>query len=102
MAHYGAAKGALNAMAKSMAVELGPQQIRVNVLAPGLIITEMTRKDPETFKLLSSMAAAKAPLKRPGYPEDLEGIVVYLASDASRYHTGDTIVIDGGKSQSVW
>jgi NAD(P)-dependent dehydrogenase (short-subunit alcohol dehydrogenase family) len=102
MAHYGAAKGALNSMAKSLAVELGPQQVRVNVLAPGLIITEMTRQDPETFKVLNSMAEAKTPLKRAGSPEDLEGIVVYLASDASRYHTGDTIVIDGGKSASVW
>ena len=102
MAHYGAAKGALNSLAKSLAVELGPSQVRVNVLAPGLIITEMTRQNPETFKMLNSMAEAKAPLKRAGYPEDLEGIVVYLASDASRYHTGDTIVIDGGKSASIW
>jgi NAD(P)-dependent dehydrogenase (short-subunit alcohol dehydrogenase family) len=102
MAHYGAAKGALNSMAKSLAVELAASQIRVNVLAPGLIITEMTKQDPETFKMLNSMAEAKTPLKRAGYPEDLEGIVVYLASDASRYHTGDTIVIDGGKSASIW
>jgi NAD(P)-dependent dehydrogenase (short-subunit alcohol dehydrogenase family) len=43
------------------------------------------------------MVAAKAPLGRAGRPEDLEGAVVYLASDASRYHTGDTLVIDGGK-----
>ena len=102
MAHYGAAKGALNSMAKSLTVELASSQVRVNVLAPGLIITEMTRQDPETFKMLNSMAEAKTPLKRAGYPEDLEGIVVYLASDASRYHTGDTIVIDGGKSASIW
>jgi NAD(P)-dependent dehydrogenase (short-subunit alcohol dehydrogenase family) len=102
MAHYGAAKGALNSMAKSLTVELASSQIRVNVIAPGLIITEMTKQDPETFKMLNSMAEAKTPLKRAGYPEDLEGIVVYLASDASRYHTGDTIVIDGGKSASIW
>jgi NAD(P)-dependent dehydrogenase (short-subunit alcohol dehydrogenase family) len=102
MAHYGAAKGALNSVGKSLAVELGAIQVRVNVLAPGLIITEMIQQDAETCKMLKSMAEAKAPLQRPGYPEDLEGIVVYLASNASRYHTGDTIVIDGGKSASTW
>jgi NAD(P)-dependent dehydrogenase (short-subunit alcohol dehydrogenase family) len=102
MAHYGAAKGALNSVGKSLAVELGAIRVRVNVLAPGLIITEMIQQDAQTCKMLTSMAEAKAPLKRPGYPEDLEGIVVYLASNASRYHTGDTIVIDGGKSASTW
>lgn len=102
MAHYGAAKGALNSLAKALAVELGPSQVRVNVLAPGLFITEMTRQDPAAFKMISEMAAAKAPLRRAGEPADLEGIAVYLASDASRYHTGDTIVIDGGQRASVW
>jgi NAD(P)-dependent dehydrogenase (short-subunit alcohol dehydrogenase family) len=102
MGHYGAAKGALNALAKSLAVELGASQVRVNVLAPGLFVTEMTRQDPATFKMINDMATAKAPLRRAGEPADLEGIVVYLASDASRYHTGDTLTIDGGQRASVW
>jgi NAD(P)-dependent dehydrogenase (short-subunit alcohol dehydrogenase family) len=97
MAHYGAAKGALNSMAKALAAELGPYGIRANVIAPGFIITEMTQADPALGAQIAAAVAAKAPLGRAGRPDDLEGAVVYLASDASRYHTGDTLVIDGGK-----
>jgi NAD(P)-dependent dehydrogenase (short-subunit alcohol dehydrogenase family) len=97
MAHYGTAKGALNSMAKALAAELGPHGIRVNVIAPGFIITEMTQADPVLGEKIAAAVAAKAPLGRAGRPEDLEGAVVYLASDASRYHTGDTLMIDGGK-----
>jgi len=97
MAHYGTAKGALNSLAKALAAELGPHGIRANVIAPGFIITEMTQADPVLGAQIAAAVAAKAPLGRAGRPEDLEGAVVYLASDASRYHTGDTLVIDGGK-----
>jgi NAD(P)-dependent dehydrogenase (short-subunit alcohol dehydrogenase family) len=97
MAHYGMAKGALNSMAKALAAELGPHGIRANVIAPGFIITEMTQADPALGAQIAAAVAAKAPLGRAGRPDDLEGAVVYLASDASRYHTGDTLVIDGGK-----
>jgi NAD(P)-dependent dehydrogenase (short-subunit alcohol dehydrogenase family) len=97
MAHYGTAKGALNSMAKALAAELGPHGIRANVIAPGFIITEMTQADPVLGEMIAAAVAAKAPLGRAGRPEDLEGAVVYLASDASRYHTGDTLMIDGGK-----
>jgi NAD(P)-dependent dehydrogenase (short-subunit alcohol dehydrogenase family) len=97
MAHYGAAKGALNSMAKALAAELGPHGIRANVIAPGFILTEMTQADPVLGAQIAAAVAAKAPLGRAGRPDDLEGAVVYLASDASRYHTGDTLVIDGGK-----
>src|ERR1700722_2213455 len=98
MAHYGTAKGALNSLAKALAAELGPHGIRANVIAPGFIITEMTQADPVLGAQIAAAVAAKAPLGRAGRPDDLEGAVVYLASDASRYHTGDTLVIDGGKS----
>jgi NAD(P)-dependent dehydrogenase (short-subunit alcohol dehydrogenase family) len=97
MAHYGTAKGALNSLAKALAAELGPHGIRANVIAPGFIITEMTQADPVLGAKIAAAVAAKAPLGRAGRPDDLEGAVVYLASDASRYHTGDTLVIDGGK-----
>jgi NAD(P)-dependent dehydrogenase (short-subunit alcohol dehydrogenase family) len=97
MAHYGTAKGALNSMAKALAAELGPHGIRTNVIAPGFIITEMTQADPVLGAQIAAAVAARAPLGRAGRPEDLEGAVVYLASDASRYHTGDTLMIDGGK-----
>lgn len=97
MAHYAIAKGAINSLAKTLAAELGPKGVRCNVIAPGFIITEMTMADPEIGKMLSEMVAAKAPLGRAGNPDDLWGAVVYLASDLSRYHTGDTLIIDGGK-----
>lgn len=97
MVHYGAAKGALAAVAKGLAAELGPHGIRCNVIAPGFIITEMTMADPEIGKMLADQVAAKAPIGRAGMPDDLWGAVVYLASDLSRYHTGDTLVVDGGK-----
>lgn len=97
MAHYGIAKGALNSLAKALAAELGPIGVRCNVIAPGFIETEMTFADPAIGQMLSDMVAAKAPLGRAGKPADLEGAVVYLASDMAAYHTGDTLVIDGGK-----
>jgi NAD(P)-dependent dehydrogenase (short-subunit alcohol dehydrogenase family) len=97
MAHYAIAKGALNALSKTLAAELGPYGIRSNVLAPGFIHTEMTLADPALGAAITAAVAAKTPLGRAGTPEDLEGAVVYLASDAARYHTGDTLVVDGGK-----
>jgi NAD(P)-dependent dehydrogenase (short-subunit alcohol dehydrogenase family) len=97
LAHYAIAKGALNALSKTLAAELGPHGVRCNVIAPGFIQTEMTMGDPAVGAYLTEMVKAKTPLGRAGTPEDLEGAVVYLASDAARYHTGDTLVIDGGK-----
>jgi NAD(P)-dependent dehydrogenase (short-subunit alcohol dehydrogenase family) len=97
LAHYGIAKGALNSLSKALAAELGPYGIRSNVIAPGFIHTEMTLADPEIGAAITAAVEAKTPLGRAGSPEDLEGAAIYLASDASRYHTGDTLVIDGGK-----
>ena len=96
LAHYGAAKGGLNSLSKAVAVEMGPYEVRVNVIAPGLIVTEIADVDPELTKASLAMTAARTPIKAPGRPADLEGIVVYLASDLSRYHSGDTITLDGG------
>jgi NAD(P)-dependent dehydrogenase (short-subunit alcohol dehydrogenase family) len=97
MAHYGLAKGGLNSLAKALAAELGVHGIRCNVIAPGFIETEMTFADPALGEMIAASVAARAPLGRAGKPDDLEGAVVYLASDMARYHTGDTLVIDGGK-----
>jgi NAD(P)-dependent dehydrogenase (short-subunit alcohol dehydrogenase family) len=96
MGHYAAAKGALESLSKTLAVELGQYKIRVNVVAPGFIATEMTQADPELFKMIEGMFVAKTPIGRVGKPEDLEGIAVYLASDRSAFHTGDTLIVDGG------
>jgi NAD(P)-dependent dehydrogenase (short-subunit alcohol dehydrogenase family) len=83
-------------MSKAVAVEMGQYAVRVNVIAPGLIVTEIADVDPEMTKASLAMTAARTPIKTLGRPADLEGIVVYLASDMSRYHTGDTITLDGG------
>lgn len=97
MEHYAAAKGALAAMVKGMAVELGQYGVRVNMLAPGFIMTEMT-SDPEVEKQVIARFSSITPLGRPGNGGDIEGPAAYLASDASRFHTGDILVVDGGRS----
>ncbi len=96
MEHYAAAKGALAAMVKGMAVELGPFGVRVNMLAPGSILTGMT-DDPAVIEQLKARFAAKTPLGRMGEVADIAGPAAYLASDASRFHTGDIMVVDGGR-----
>ena len=97
MEHYAAAKGALAAMVKSLAVDLGPYSVRVNMLAPGFILTGMTGNSPHTAQIQTKMAEM-TPLGRSGTPEDIQGPAAYLASDASRFHTGDILVIDGGRN----
>jgi NAD(P)-dependent dehydrogenase (short-subunit alcohol dehydrogenase family) len=97
MAHYAIAKGALNSLARTLAAELGPHGVRCNVIAPGFIETEMTFADKDMGEAIAAAVSAKTPLRRIGKPADLEGACVYLASDASAYHTGDTLIIDGGK-----
>lgn len=99
MAHYGAAKGALASIMKSMAVDLGKYGIRVNMVAPGYVKTDLGRGrvgDASVHSPQDKLFAERTPIPRVGYPEDFEGIAAYLASDCSRFHTGDIIVIDGG------
>ena len=95
MEHYAAAKAAVAAIIRGMASELGKYGIRANVVAPGYIRTDLgrDRDEPNPHEV---HFAANTPIPRVGYPEDFEGIIAYLASDAARFHTGDTIVIDGG------
>jgi NAD(P)-dependent dehydrogenase (short-subunit alcohol dehydrogenase family) len=96
MEHYAAAKGALSAMIKGLAVEMGPYGVRANMLAPGFILTGMMDDDPRAAAITERFAAI-TPLKRPGYVSDIEGPAAYLASDASKFHTGDILVVDGGR-----
>lgn len=102
MAHYGAAKGALNSMAKGMAVDLAKYGIRVNVVAVGMTMTEMVEAAGEDAKAYVELCAQRIPMGRIGQVDDLEGITIYLASDMSRYHTGDTLTLDGGHRASIW
>lgn len=98
MEHYAGAKGALAAMVKGLAVEMGQYGVRANMLAPGFIMTEMTKGggNPELEKVIERMSSI-TPLGRPGSVKDIEGPAAYLASDASRFQTGDILVIDGGR-----
>lgn len=95
--HYAAAKGALSAMMKGLAVEMGQYGVRANMIVPGLILTEMTDGNPQTEGIIKHFSAI-TPLGRPGYLMDIEGPAAYLASDASAFQTGDMLVIDGGRA----
>ncbi|MFJ3779005.1 SDR family NAD(P)-dependent oxidoreductase [Streptomyces sp. NPDC090075] len=95
LAHYGAAKAALVGLAKSTAVEFGRHGVRVNVINPGFIATE-TGGAP-----FAELLAQRAPVPRYGQPGEIAGAVVYLASDAAAYHTGDVLTIDGGWTSAV-
>ena len=92
-AAYAASKAGLLGLAKSVAKELGSRNVRVNAVAPGLIETAMTQSMPEQAR---AHYQANIPLGRAGTPEDVSGVVTFLCSDAARYVTGQTIVVDGG------
>lgn len=93
---YGMSKAAEAALARNLAVEWGPKNIRVNALAPGLVRTDFARallEDPERL----ARAENQTPLRRIGEPEDIAGTALFLACDASAYVTGQTIIADGGE-----
>jgi 3-oxoacyl-[acyl-carrier protein] reductase len=92
--HYASSKGAMTAFTKGLAKELGPAGITVNAIAPGVILTEIHEKfsTRENLENLRKMT----PLARLGQPEDIAGAVLFLASDAAAYMTGETVSINGG------
>jgi NAD(P)-dependent dehydrogenase (short-subunit alcohol dehydrogenase family) len=98
---YNAAKGGILALTKSMAVELGPYGILVNAVAPGFMSTPMSIingvNETETPDFIEwYVKKGKIPLRRTGYPEDVSGSVIFLASSYCRYMTGQLLVVDGG------
>lgn len=97
MEHYGAAKAGLASMMRGMAAELGKFGIRVNMIAPGYVKTDIGGggHDPRA-EAAEKMIAGRTPIPRIGRLEDVEGAAAYLASDAASYHSGDILVIDGG------
>ncbi len=93
--HYAATKGAVISLMKGLAVELARHDVRANVIVPGWIDTPMT-EGALTQEVMRDRVLRRIPIRRWGTRADFGGIAVYLASDASAYHTGDTFVIDGG------
>ncbi len=92
---YAISKAADMQIARNLAVEWGPKNVRVNCIAPGLIRTDFARalwENPEIYET----TVAKYPLRRIGEPDEIAGAAVFLASDAGSFTTGQTIVIDGG------
>ncbi len=95
--HYAATKGGLISMIRALAVEFARHGIRANAILPGWIDTAMTEK-ALNWDRFRDKVLPRVPARRWGRPEDFGGIAVYLVSDASSYHTGDTFLIDGGYS----
>lgn len=92
-AHYTAAKGGVEGYCRSLAREVGPSGIRVNIVAPGMIDTAMLDLMPDTQK---QSLSRRIPLRRIGLPEDLAGAVLFLVSNASAYITGQILHVNGG------
>ena len=93
--HYAASKGALNAMIYALAVEFARHGITANAILPGWIETDMTENLMANEKFAQA-AGGRIPARRWGRPDDFGGIAVYLMSEASAYHTGQCLQIDGG------
>lgn len=93
-AHYVASKGAVIGLTRALAIELGPHGICINAVAPGFTDTEASRSLADVNKY----DVSRTPLKRLQKPEDLIGIVAFLASDESDFITGQTILVDGGRA----
>jgi NAD(P)-dependent dehydrogenase (short-subunit alcohol dehydrogenase family) len=93
--HYAATKGGLISMIRALAVEFARHGIRANAILPGWIETTMTAGAIGNEKFASNVLP-RIPMRRWGTGDDFGGIAVYLMSEASRYHTGDTFLIDGG------
>lgn len=96
---YGISKAAEAALVRNLAIEWGPSGVRANAIAPGLVKTDFARalwEDPQQLKAVQSVT----PLRRIGRPEEIAGVALFLASEASSFVTGHTLVADGGMTIS--
>lgn len=92
-ANYASSKAGLIGLTKTVAKELGSRNVTCNAIAPGMIATDMTQVLPEKVK---EAMIAGIPMKRPGSPEDVANVALFLASDLASYVTGEVIKVDGG------
>ncbi len=92
---YAATKGGVLAMIRGIAVEYARHGVRANAVLPGWIRSDMTA-GLQGWEKFNQQVITRVPMRRWGEPEDFSGLAIYLASDASRFHTGDSFVIDGG------
>ncbi|HZG63094.1 MAG TPA: 3-oxoacyl-ACP reductase FabG [Rubrobacteraceae bacterium] len=103
--NYSAAKAGLQAMARTLSLELGRFNITVNAIAPGWIETEMTKEAAERVGMsmedMKERFAKNIPLRRFGRPEDIANVVAFLVSDEASYISGETIYVAGGPASSV-
>lgn len=97
---YAMSKAALSHMTRSLALEWGPRGIRVNAIAPGFVLTDLTKK-LWSQPTMQAWGEANTPLVRLGQPEDMIGAAVFLASEASAWMTGQTLFVDGGFSAGL-
>ncbi len=95
---YAGTKGAVNAITGVLANELAPRQIRVNAVSPGFVVTEGTHSAGIVQSDMAAGIVAQTPLGRAGQPEDIAGVVAFLASDAASLMTGSIVLADGGYS----
>lgn len=95
LAHYVASKGAIVGLTRALARELGPENIRINAIAPGLVMSSNVQDHADWKEAKGAIVATRA-IKRDSVPEDMTGVMLFLASDDSAFMTGQTIVVDGG------
>ncbi len=94
--HYVTSKGAVIAMTRALARELGDDGIAVNAVAPGLILSDTVQANPAATGFQAAAVLQSRAFKRDALPEDVEGAVLFLASADSAFMTGQTLVVDGG------
>jgi NAD(P)-dependent dehydrogenase (short-subunit alcohol dehydrogenase family) len=97
MLAYNVSKGALNQLTKNTAIGLAPHDIRVCGIGPGTILTELTRNAVWNDEAVRQSILSRTPIGRPGEPEEIAAIAVFLASSDASYVTGETIYADGGR-----
>ena len=96
MLHYVASKGAVNAMTKALARELGASDIRVNAVAPGFTLSDGVLANPHQLEILQDISRQARVIQRDQHPDDIVGAVIFFASQDSAFVTGQTLVVDGG------